>query len=97
MPKQSVRVDSYGEIAIRARCIRDARCVGAILVDGRVSYGRADLRIPGHTTRYVRVAVPFRALRYLDTHPRDPTAFATAATTDHTVSVSYALTILAPL
>jgi hypothetical protein len=97
MPKQSLRVDGYGEIAIRARCIRDARCIGAILVDGRVSYGRADLRIPAHTTRYVRVAVPARALRYLAIHPRDPTAFATAATTDFKLSVSYALTILAPL
>jgi hypothetical protein len=94
---QRVRIDRDGVIAIRGTCRRDTTCVGAILVDGRVSYGRADLRIPAHATRRVRVAVPAAGRRYLRRHRRDRHVFATVALKDNVpISISSRLTLLRP-
>jgi hypothetical protein len=94
---QRVRADRDWIIAVRAICRRDTACVGAILVDGRVSYGRADLRIGAHATRRVRVAVPAAGRRYLRRHRRDRRVFATVALKDNApISISSRLTLLRP-
>ena len=97
MPAQTLRVASDGIIAVKATCNRSERCIGAILVDGHVSYGRADLRIAGHATRRIEVAVPAAGIKYLRRHGRDRTAFATVPLTDNTpISISKTLTLLPP-
>jgi hypothetical protein len=95
--RQTVRVDRYREIGIRATCRIEVECDGAILVDGNeVSYGRADLRIPAGKTRTVYVFVPREARRHLRREGRDSRAFATVAlkAEDQPVSVSPRLTLL---
>jgi hypothetical protein len=98
IPRQRVRLARDGILAVRARCRLDKTCVGAIIVDGRVSYGRADLRIAAGATRRVLVGVPARGRRYLRRHRRDRNGFATVPLIydDAPVSVSSRLTILAP-
>jgi hypothetical protein len=97
MPRQTIRVASDGIIAVKATCNRSERCIGAILVDGHVSYGRADFRVAGHATRRVLVAVPSAGIKYLRKHGQDRTGFATVALTDESpISTSKALTLLPP-
>jgi hypothetical protein len=94
---QTVRVDRFGTIGIRATCRRKRKCLGAILVHGHVSYGRADLRIPGHKTRVVKVAVPPKGIRYLKHHRRDRKVFAFVPLNESDAfSNSRRLTLLAP-
>ena len=83
---------------MRATCRLTKTCIGAIIVAGRVSYGRADLRIPAGATRRVLVGVPARGRRYLRRHGRDRQGFATVPLIydDAPVSISSTLTILAP-
>jgi hypothetical protein len=54
---QKLRPGADGVVGVRARCALRRRCVGAILLDGAVQYGRADLNIPAGATRTVRVFV----------------------------------------
>lgn len=68
---QTVRINSDGIVGIRATCRRRRRCVGAIIVEGHVQYGRADLRIPAHGARVVRVALGRKGRRYLNQHGCD--------------------------
>jgi len=94
---QEIRVDRDGIIGIRAYCTLSRTCDGAILVDGHVSYGRADLRIPAHKTRTVYVAVPSKGRRYLKRHGHDRQVYATVPLKgDQPVSVSKRLTLLLP-
>ena len=94
---QRVRVDRDGIIAIRATCRLAKPCIGAIIVDGRVSYGRADLRIPARATRRVLVGVPARAVLSLRRQGADRRVYATVPLIydDAPVSISSRLTILA--
>jgi hypothetical protein len=97
--KQRVRVDRDGILTVRATCRLAKKCVGAILIDSfKVSYGRADLRIPARATRKVSVGVSAKAIRYLRRHRIDRTGFATVPLiyNDAPVSVSSTLTILPP-
>jgi hypothetical protein len=98
IPRQQVRVARDGIMAVRATCRLSKPCIGAIIVAGRASYGRADLRIPAGATRRVLVGVPARGLRSLRRHRRDRRAFATVPLVydDAPVSVGPTLTILAP-
>jgi hypothetical protein len=73
-----VRVGRFGIIGIRATCRRKRKCVGAMVVDGHLAYGRANLRIPAHETRVVRVAVTRKGRRYLRHHGGDRHALAKA-------------------
>jgi hypothetical protein len=93
-----VRVARDWILAVRARCRLDKPCVGAIIVDGRVPYGRADLRIPAGAVRRVLVGVSARGRRYLRRHRRDRNGFATVPLIydDAPVSVGPKLTIIAP-
>ena len=92
---QTIRIDHDGIIGVRAECLLETTCDGAILVDGRVAYGRADLRIPAGKTRTVYVLVPRSARRYLRRRGRDGTAYATVPLKgDHPVSISRRLTLL---
>ena len=94
--RQTVRVNANSIIAIRARCRLSSRCNGAIIVQGHVEYGRANLRIPAKATRRVRVFVTRAGRRYLDEHGADSTGFATVPLKDkdQPVSVSGDLTLL---
>jgi hypothetical protein len=98
IPRQPVRVADDWIFAVRATCRLTKTCIGAIIVAGRVSYGRADLRIPAGATRRVLVGVPARGRRYLRRHGRDRKGFATVPLIydDAPVSISSTLTILAP-
>jgi hypothetical protein len=94
---QTVRVDRYREIGIRATCVIEVECDGAILVNrGELSYGRADLRIPAGKTRTVYVFVPRKGRRYLRRNGRDRRAYATVPlkSEEHPVSVSPRITLL---
>ena len=95
IPRQTVRIDD-GIISIRAYCrLRRRNCVGAILVDGRVSYGRANLWIERRDSRLIRVFVPRKARRNLRRHGRDRHVFATVPLkSNHPVSISRRLTLL---
>jgi hypothetical protein len=102
--RQTIRVDRFGEIGIRATCRLKRKCVGAILVEGyrpnagqNLAYGRADLRIPAGKTRKVYVAVTRKGRRYLRRHGCDRRVFATVPLKgDHPVSVSPEFTLLPP-
>lgn len=94
--KQRVRADRDWIIAVRATCRRSKECVGAILIEGRVSYGRADLRIPARATRRVEVGIRKRGRRSLRRRGPDRDAFAAVPLTDFTLSVSRTLTLIAP-
>ena len=93
-----MRVGQDGIIAVRAKCRLAKVCVGAIIVDGRVSYGRANLRIRAGATRRVLVFVPRRGRRSLRRNGRDRSGFATVPLVyeDAPVSFSPRLTILPP-
>jgi hypothetical protein len=94
---QSVRVKGNAIVAIRARCRLARACRGAILLSGRVEYGRANLRIAAHTTRRVRVGVTRAGRRNLRRNGSDRQVFATVPLkTDHPVSFSRRLTLLPP-
>jgi hypothetical protein len=99
IPRQRVRVADDWIFAVRATCRLTEDCIGAIIVAGRVPYGRADLRIPAGATRRVLVGVGRRGRRYLRRHRRDRRGFATVPLTndDTAVSIGPSLTILAPL
>jgi hypothetical protein len=95
IPRQRIRIED-GIIGIRAHCrLRHRNCVGAILVDGRISYGRANLWIERRDSRVIRVFVPRKARRNLRRHHRDRHVFATVPLRgNHPVSVSHRLTLL---
>jgi hypothetical protein len=98
IPRQRVRVADDWIFAVRATCRLTETCIGAIIVAGRVEYGRADLRIPAGATRRVLVGVSARGRRSLRRHGRDRRGFATVPliNDDAPVSISSTLTILAP-
>src|SRR4051794_37361937 len=91
--RQKIRVDDH-LIAIRARCARRKKCVGAILVQGRVEYGRANLRIPAHETRIVLVGITRKGRRSLRRHHRDRDVYATVPLKNgNALSISRRLTL----
>jgi hypothetical protein len=93
--RRTVRVGSDGIVGVHARCTLAKTCDGAILLNGHVAYGRANLHIPAHATRVVYVAVPRAGRRYLSRHRRDRSAFATVALkSDDPVSTSHTFTLL---
>jgi hypothetical protein len=98
IPRQRVRVADDWIFAVRATCRLTKTCIGAIIVAGRVEYGRADLRIPAGATRRVLVGVSAQGRRSLRRHRRDRRGFATVPLIydDAPVSISSKLTILAP-
>ena len=109
---QKIRVARDRIFGVRATCLLNHRCVGAILVDspnpccepdniahGVSRYGRANLRIPAHETRKVLVGITRRGFRYLKRHGRDPDAYTVVQliqNKDDIVDVSDYLTMLAP-
>ena len=75
---QEVSVDPNGVFGIRSSCRLGRTCIGAIVVSNLdVEYGRADLRIPAHSTRVVEVAMSKAGRTYFSRHGSDPRAFAT--------------------
>jgi hypothetical protein len=93
--RQKIRVDD-GLIGIRAHCILEHRCVGAILVTGHnIEYGRADLRVPEDKTRIVYVRLSRDGRSYLKRHGRDRQVFAAVVLKgNHPASFSHRLTLL---
>jgi hypothetical protein len=90
-----LRPDSDGVVAVRARCVLDRNCVGAILLVGKIEYGRSDLRIPARTTRVVYVALSNAGRAYLRRHGADRSVYATVPlVSNDPVSFSSRLTLL---
>ena len=95
MPRQTIRPDD-GLFGVRARCVLEHGCDGAILVNGHPGeYGRADLRIPEDKTRIVWVRLSRAGRRYLKKHHRDRQVFAAVALKgNHGASFSKRLTLV---
>jgi hypothetical protein len=92
---QRLRPDGDGIVAVRARCVLDRNCVGAIVLVGTVEYGRSDLRIPARTTRVVYVALSKAGRAYLRRHGADRKVYATVPlVSNDPVSFSSRLTLL---
>jgi hypothetical protein len=92
---QELTVGSDGIVGVRARCALRKTCRGAILLDGQVAYGRANLRIPARKTRTVLVYVPKAGRQYLAKHKVDREVYATVPLkSDDPVSVSRRLRLL---
>jgi hypothetical protein len=92
---ERARVGSDGIVGIRARCTLAKTCDGAILLDGKASYGRANLRIAAGKTRTVLVLVPRAGRRYLRRNGRDRSVFATVPLkSNDPVSASSRFTLL---
>jgi hypothetical protein len=94
IPRQIIRPDD-GLFGVRARCTLEHGCDGAIFVNGRVEYGRADLRIPEDETRTVWVRLSPAGRRSLKKHHRDRHVFAAVALKgNHPASFSKRLTLV---
>lgn len=98
VPRQTIDAPRKRIVGITATCNLDEECVGAIILDSlKIEYGRANLRIPAHTTKTVFVGLTRKAFRYLK--KRDSRkAFATVPLIDEDAPVSFSgkLTLLAP-
>ena len=81
VPTQTIRVARDRVFGVHATCRLNRKCIGAIIVNSFgpkfIEYGRADLRIPPHTSRKVLVPITRSGLRYLRRHGRDNKVFAT--------------------
>ena len=105
--EQTVGGTRDGIVAIRATCMLDHDCVGAIILNsfkGKFDppsgneYGRADLKIPPGVTKKVKVGINKKGLKYLKEHGPDKTAFATVPLAEKgtPVSISDDITLLKP-
>jgi hypothetical protein len=108
MPEQTVGGTRDGVVSIRATCMLDQDCVGAIILtsfkgqfgdpDTPGEYGRADLEIPAGATKNVKVGISKKGLEYLKKHGPDKTAFATVPLADkkQPLSISDDIKLLKP-
>jgi len=105
--EQTVGGTRDGIVSIRATCMLDRDCVGAIILSSfkgnfdpptNNEYGRADLRIPAGETKKVKVGLGKKGMKYLKEHGTDKSAFATVPLVEKgtPVSISDDITLLKP-